>query len=50
MSMDSVSGRKAFQVKDIKWSYRRRGSVARTQTNNIVKNVVSELRVKVRGR
>lgn len=39
--MESVRGRKAFQVKDIKWSYRKRGRVARAQTNKIVNRVVN---------
>lgn len=33
-------GKKFFHVKYIRWSYRIRGIVARTQTNNIAKNIV----------
>jgi hypothetical protein len=33
-------GKKFFHVKYIRWSYRIRGIVARTQTNSIAKNIV----------
>jgi hypothetical protein len=39
-------GKNLFQVKYIKWSYRMRGSVARTQTNNIDKAKVFNNRIK----
>jgi hypothetical protein len=35
-----VTGRKFFHVKYIRWSYRIRGIVARTHTNNVAKNIV----------
>lgn len=35
-----VTGKKFFQVRYIKWSYRIRGIVARTHTNSVAKNIV----------
>lgn len=40
-----VTGRKFFHVKYIKWSYRIRGIVARTHTNNVAKNIVFTTRI-----
>ena len=39
---DRVAGRNVFHVRAIRWSYRRRGSVARTQTNRAARVVVME--------
>lgn len=37
-----MRGRNIFHVRDIRWSYRRRGKVARVQTNNMANRVVKE--------
>ena len=37
-----VMGRKFFHVRDMSWSYRRRGRVARTQTNSLANKRVVE--------
>lgn len=45
-SLARARGRKFFQVRDISWSYRRRGKEARTQTKRLAKKRV---RVERRG-
>lgn len=40
-------GRKFFHVRYIRWSYRIRGRVARTHTNNIAKNIVLIINIDV---
>lgn len=40
ISIASTKGRKVFQVRFIRWSYRIRGRVARTQINNVASNSV----------
>ena len=48
-SVEMVSGRKDFHVKYIRLSYRIRGNVARTHTNNVANNTVFVTMVRFDG-